>query len=78
MSGTIGEVVSFAGKDGQIDGKRVKEACQAACAWDFICALPGGMEARIGERGAGLSEGQMQRLAVARAYTAAVRDSSAG
>ncbi len=67
MSGTIEEVVSFAGKDGQIDGKRVKEACQAACAWDFICALPGGMEARIGERGAGLSEGQMQRLAVARA-----------
>ena len=34
---------------------------------DFVRELPDGLEAQLGERGAGLSEGQLQRLAIARA-----------
>lgn len=67
MSGTIAEVVGFAEKEEQIDEKKIEESCKTACAWEFISQLPNGIHTRIGERGAGLSEGQMQRLAVARA-----------
>ena len=67
MSGPIWEVVGFAEKSETIDRQRVKEACKAACAHEFICELPKGYDTVLGERGDGLSEGQMQRLAVARA-----------
>ena len=67
MSGTIWEVVGFAEKSDTIDRVRVEEACKAACAHEFICELPMGYDTVLGERGDGLSEGQMQRLAVARA-----------
>jgi ATP-binding cassette subfamily B protein len=67
MSGPIWEVVGFAEKTDTIDRKRVEEACKAACAHEFICELPNGYDTVLGERGDGLSEGQMQRLAVARA-----------
>lgn len=67
MSGTIWEVVGFAEKSDEIDRQRVEEACKAACAHEFICGLPNGYDTILGERGDGLSEGQMQRLAVARA-----------
>lgn len=67
MSGPIWEVVGFAEKSDTIDRKKVEEACKAACAHEFICELPNGYETVLGERGDGLSEGQMQRLAVARA-----------
>ena len=67
MSGPIWEVVGFAEKSENIDRKRVEEACKAACAHEFICELPKGYDTVLGERGDGLSEGQMQRLAVARA-----------
>ena len=36
--------------------------------WDFIETLPEGLDTIIGERGLGLSEGQIQRLAIARAF----------
>ncbi len=42
------------------------EALQLACA-DFVQTLPDGLDTRIGESGAGLSEGQAQRIAIARA-----------
>jgi ABC-type multidrug transport system fused ATPase/permease subunit len=47
-----------------------EELCQAlkvACAYDFVMALPGGLNHVIGGRDKRLSEGQSQRLAVARA-----------
>jgi ABC-type multidrug transport system fused ATPase/permease subunit len=39
-----------------------------ADAWDFINELPDGLNTAIGEHGTGLSEGQAQRLAIARAF----------
>ena len=72
MAGTIRDVVSFAEQSDAPDEQRVVAACKAACAWEFISALPEGLDTRLGQRGTGLSEGQMQRLAVARAvYSAA-------
>lgn len=67
MSGPIWKVVGFAEQTDTIDRKRVEEACKAACAHEFIMELPNGYDTVLGERGDGLSEGQMQRLAVARA-----------
>lgn len=67
MSGTIREVVAFSDDVEKIDDARVRRACEEACASDFVEALPRGYETVLGERGYGLSEGQMQRLAVARA-----------
>ena len=43
------------------------EALEAACAWDFVKSLPGGLKFHVGEKGKGLSEGQAQRIAIARA-----------
>lgn len=41
-------------------------ALKMACAWDFTSKLPDGINSKIGERGAGFSEGQAQRLSIAR------------
>jgi ATP-binding cassette, subfamily B, bacterial MsbA len=45
----------------------VREACRAAGVLEFAAELPGGLEARIGRRGARLSVGQRQRVCLARA-----------
>jgi ABC-type bacteriocin/lantibiotic exporter with double-glycine peptidase domain len=45
----------------------LKNALEAACA-TFVYDLPDGLETVLTERGGGLSEGQLQRLAVARAF----------
>lgn len=67
MSGTIKEVVGFAEQSETINQQKVVQACKTACAHDFIMELPQKYDTMLGERGTGLSEGQMQRLAVARA-----------
>ena len=68
MAGTIREMVSFGEKDAK--DSDLWEVLETACAKDFVESLPDGLNTEIGERGLGLSEGQMQRLAIARAlYT---------
>ncbi len=67
MNGTIREVVSFAAPEAAHDETRLREALQIACADKFVSELPDGADTLLGERGTGLSEGQMQRLSVARA-----------
>lgn len=67
MSGPIWKVVGFAETSDTIDRDKVEKACKVACAHEFIVELPKGYDTVLGERGDGLSEGQMQRIAVARA-----------
>lgn len=67
MQGTIREVIAFAEKEKMYDEERMRRALDIACATDFVGELEQGLDTELGERGAGLSEGQMQRLAVARA-----------
>lgn len=66
MSGTIREVVAFGEPGAADDTERLEQALTVACA-EFVFELKDGVDTPLGERGAGLSEGQMQRLAVARA-----------
>lgn len=65
FAGSIRENVAFAAHDATDD--QVKRACEVACAWDFVEELPLGLDTMIGEHGQGLSQGQLQRLAIARA-----------
>jgi ATP-binding cassette, subfamily B, bacterial MsbA len=48
----------------------LEAACRVAAAWDFIGALPQGLDTQLGERGVTLSGGQRQRLCLARAVLA--------
>lgn len=66
MSGTIREAIHF-WQGEKIDEEKMKEACRIAEAEGFISQLEQGYDTQLGERGAGLSEGQLQRLAIARA-----------
>lgn len=65
-SGHSARVANSSNKSQSAD-ERLKEALYAACADKFVNELPNGTETMLGEKGSGLSEGQMQRLAVARA-----------
>ena len=65
--GTIREVVSFGTEMGGTGDERLWDALRLACADDFVAELPGGLDANLGELGSGLSEGQMQRISIARA-----------
>ena len=65
FSGTVRENIAFAKPDAT-DGE-ITRAAALSCADEFIEQLPDKAETIIGERGFGLSEGQIQRLAIARA-----------
>lgn len=65
LSGTIRESVSIINPSAT--DEEIMEAAKIACADIFINELPDGLNTVIGEKGAGLSEGQVQRLAVTRA-----------
>ena len=67
MSGTVREVIALAEPEAAGDEARMNEALRIACADGFVAELPQGLDTSLGERGAGLSEGQMPRLAIARA-----------
>ncbi len=67
MSGTIREVVTMAAPEAAHDEERLTHALRVACAEEFVNELEDGPDTLLGERGCGLSEGQMQRLAIARA-----------
>ncbi|MEU9086861.1 thiol reductant ABC exporter subunit CydD [Streptomyces sp. NPDC048357] len=68
FAGTIAENVRLA-RAGASDSE-VAEALKDAGAWEFVTALPRGAQTLLGEGGVGLSAGQRQRLALARAFLA--------
>jgi ATP-binding cassette, subfamily B, bacterial MsbA len=63
---TIRANIAF-GKPGATDAE-IEAAARAAAAHDFIMAMPGGYQARVGDRGGKLSGGERQRVALARAF----------
>jgi len=67
MRGTIREIVAFADQTQMTDEEKIANALKIACAEDFVGELEQGIDTLLGERGTGLSEGQMQRIAIARA-----------
>ena len=67
MTGTIREAVCFAEPEALNDEDRIKESLKIACADGFVSELENGIDYKMGERGEGLSEGQIQRLSIARA-----------
>ena len=67
MHGTVREIISFACPEHAQNEERLRYALRIACAERFVYELEQGIDTELGERGTGLSEGQMQRLAIARA-----------
>ena len=65
FAGTIADNLRMVAPDAT--DAEIIEALEIACAWEFVQKLPHGIESETGELGRGFSEGQAQRLAVARA-----------
>ena len=65
LSGTIRENIAFCCPD--VTDEQIMAAAKVAAIDDVIASLPNGLDTPLGERGSGLSEGQLQRLAIARA-----------
>lgn len=65
FSGTIAENLRMVKEDAS--DEEIIKALRSACAYEFVSRLEGGINAKIGARGQGLSEGQCQRIAIARA-----------
>ncbi|MBO4845260.1 MAG: ABC transporter ATP-binding protein [Lachnospiraceae bacterium] len=63
MSGSVKDIVTYAAEN----DNDINKALEIACASEFILELQNGVDTKLGEKGNGLSEGQMQRLAIARA-----------
>lgn len=65
LSGTIRDNISFS--NDSADDEYIIKCAKIAEIWEFIDSLPNKFDTIIGEKGLGLSEGQIQRLAIARA-----------
>lgn len=64
LSGSIRDNLTFIHTD--VTDEEIENAIKISCADKFIRELPQGIDTVIGEKGLGLSEGQVQRLAIAR------------
>lgn len=65
FSGSLYDNVTFI--NGNAGEDKIQEALNVACVSDFLGELPDGLQTKVGENGVGLSEGQIQRIAIARA-----------
>ena len=65
LSGSIRDNICFARPDATEE--QIIHAAKVAQIWDFIQTLDDGLDTKIGEKGLGLSEGQAQRISIARA-----------
>ncbi len=65
LAGTIEENMKLIAPEAT--EQEIIDALEQACAYDFVKKLPDGIHHKIGESGIGFSEGQNQRLAIARA-----------
>lgn len=68
ISGTIRDNITLC--DNTVSDEKIEKAAKAAVIYDFIASLPDKFDTVISERGQGLSEGQVQRIAIARALLA--------
>ena len=68
--GTIAENMRMVREDAT--DEEIIQCLELACAWEFVSKLPDGINSKVRERGKGVSEGQAQRLSIARAM---LRDS---
>lgn len=66
FSGTIRENIAFGTQ--QATDEQIIEAAKQAYAWEFISKFEHQLDTKIGEKGLGISEGQAQRIAIARAF----------
>ena len=65
ISGTVSENLRLIKKDAT--DEEIITALKLSCAYDFVSKLPQGINSQIGESGNGFSEGQIQRISIARA-----------
>lgn len=65
ISGTVAENLRLIKKDAT--DEEIITALKLSCAYDFVSKLPQGINSQIGESGNGFSEGQIQRISIARA-----------
>ena len=65
LSGTVRENITMNNR--AVTDEQIERAARAAEIYDYITSLPNGFETHLAERGAGLSEGQIQRISIARA-----------
>lgn len=65
IGGTIAENLRLIKQDAT--DKEIIDALKMSCAYDFVSKLPNGINSYIGESGKGFSEGQIQRISIARA-----------
>ncbi|MBE6798207.1 MAG: ABC transporter ATP-binding protein [Ruminococcaceae bacterium] len=65
LSGTVADNIKFGCEN--VTDEQLDKAAETACLKELIDSLPDGYNTVLGERGLGLSEGQVQRISIARA-----------